>query len=105
MCSQDPGSFTRIIAAMVIPRKTSSETTRPARGCSTTAGVLCAAMVAAVAMRSSSAGGDSTAARNLPQYRGGMPIAPRNNRGRERIPATIVLRGKKPALARYGLRV
>lgn len=69
MCSHDPGSFTRIIAAMVIPRKTSSETTRLIRlisvvGDEPESG---AGMVWAVAMASSSAGGDSTAVEDEPQ--------------------------------------
>lgn len=69
MCSQEPGSFTRIIAAMVIPRKTSSETTRLTRVISVAddAPETGAAMVCAVAMACSSAGGDSTAVEDKPQ--------------------------------------
>ena len=56
MWSHEPGSFTRIIAAMVSPRKTSSETTRSARDASPTVRVFGTAMASAVAMGSSSAG-------------------------------------------------
>jgi hypothetical protein len=60
MCSHEPGSFTRIMAAMVSPRKTSSETTRPPRddwSAGWVAGVLGIATVSAVAINGSSAGG------------------------------------------------
>src|SRR6266853_6605834 len=67
MWSHEPGSFTRIIAAIVSPRKTSSETTRSARDASPTVRVFGTAMVSAVAMSCSSAGGDSTAARKMSQ--------------------------------------
>ena len=70
MCSHEPGSFTKIIAAMVIPRKTSSETTRVIRVISVADEALetGAAMVCAVAMGCSSAGGDSTAVEDRPQW-------------------------------------
>jgi hypothetical protein len=69
MCSHEPGSFTRIIAAMVIPRKTSSETTRLTRVISVAdkAPETGAGMDCAVAMGCSSAGGDSTAVEDKPQ--------------------------------------
>ena len=71
MWSHEPGSFTRIMAAMVTPRKTSSETMRPGRAGSTAACAFetGAAIVSAVAMRRSSADGDSTAANKMPQRR------------------------------------
>jgi hypothetical protein len=52
MWLQEPGSFTRIIAAMVAPRNTSSETIRVGRPVSAAGRVLDegAAMVSAVAM-------------------------------------------------------
>src|ERR1019366_346899 len=69
MWLQEPGSFTRIIAAMVAPRNTSSETIRPERAVSAAARAFDAdaAMVSAVAMVRPSNGGDSTAAQGMPQ--------------------------------------
>ncbi len=59
MAPQEPGSFTRIIAAMVMPRKTSRETTRPGRGVAARAGAPDegATIDSAVAMESPSDGG------------------------------------------------
>src|SRR5882672_2676379 len=78
MCLQEPGSFTSIIAAMVRPRKTSSETIRPARAGSAAASTFetGAAIVSAVAMRGSSACGDTTAPWKTPQCRGRLCIHP-----------------------------
>src|ERR1700730_6200543 len=74
MWLQEPGSFTRIIAAIVAPRKTSSETIRPGRVVSAAAKAFDAgaAMVSAVAMVRPSDGGDSTAAAGMPQRRNGQ---------------------------------
>jgi hypothetical protein len=71
MWPQEPGSFTRIIAAMVAPRNTSNETMRPGRPALAAARALDAgaAMVSAVAMVRPSNGGDSTAAQGMPQRR------------------------------------
>jgi len=59
MAPQEPGSFTRIIAAMVMPRKTSRETTRPGRAASAGAAAPQerATVDSAVAMESPSDGG------------------------------------------------
>jgi hypothetical protein len=69
MWLQEPGSFTRIIAAMVAPRKTSSETMRAGRAGLTAAMEFeaGATIVSAVAMGRPSNGGDSTAAQEMPQ--------------------------------------
>ena len=69
MWPQEPGSFTRIIAAMVAPRNTSRETMRPGRAPPPVAREFAAgaAMVSAVAMVRPSDGGDSTAAQRMPQ--------------------------------------
>ena len=69
MWLQEPGSFTRIIAAMVAPRNTSSETMRPGRAALAAAGApeAGAEMVSAVEMWRPSNGGDSTAAEEKPQ--------------------------------------
>jgi len=59
---------------MVMPRKTSSETIRPARATSVAAGMVetGAAMVSALAMGIPSMGGDTTAAWKMPQRRRGL---------------------------------
>lgn len=69
MWLHEPGSFTRIIAAMVMPRKTSSETIRPAGALATAVNVLEARgmIVCAVAMKDPSVGADNIAARKTPQ--------------------------------------
>src|ERR1700686_1013633 len=74
MWLQEPGSFTRIIAAMVAPRNTSSETMRAGRAVSAAARGFAAGaeMVSAVAIVKPSIGGDSTAAKEMPQRRGGF---------------------------------
>lgn len=69
MWPQEPGSFTRIMPAMVAPRKTSSETMRAGRG---EAAALAgpeegSVMVSDEAMSWPSNGRDSTAARGMPQ--------------------------------------
>src|SRR5689334_19032642 len=76
MWLQEPGSFTRIIAAMVAPRNTSSETMRPPRAVSAAAGMLeaDAAIVSEVAMPGPSNGGDSTAAAEMPQCPSGERV-------------------------------
>src|SRR6267378_3639998 len=78
MCLQEPGSFTSIIAAIVRPRKTSSETIRPARAGSAAASTFetGAAIVSAVAMRGPSACGDTTAPWKPPQCRGRLCTYP-----------------------------
>jgi hypothetical protein len=72
MWLQEPGSFTRIIAAMVAPRNTSSDTMRPGRAVSAAVRAFeaGAAMVSAVAMVRPSNGGDSTAPQRMPQRSG-----------------------------------
>lgn len=66
MWPQEPGSLTRIIAAMVAPRNTSSETIRGGRGEPATAAALGAtagerpAIVSVVAMERPSAGREFT---------------------------------------------
>src|SRR5579872_6882707 len=74
MWPQEPGSFTRIIAAMVAPRNTSRETMRAGRVVSTAARTFDAgaAMVSAVAMGRPSIGGDNIAAQEMPQRRSGV---------------------------------
>src|ERR1039458_10699613 len=88
MWLHEPGSLTRIIAAMVIPRKTSSETMRAAGAVRLAAGAreAGAAMVCAVTIGVSSAGGDSTAAGGMPQRRdcGGKSLKKKNGRDPER---------------------
>jgi hypothetical protein len=76
MWLQEPGSFTRIIAAIVAPRKTSRETIRPERAVSAAAKAfdVGAAKVSAVAMVRPSDDGDSTAVRGMPQRRGGAVL-------------------------------
>jgi len=90
---------------MVIPRKTSSETIRPERAASRTAGLLGAAMVSAVAMRGSSARGDSTAAWMLPQSRAAKTCRKTKKARPGGGPGHAFLRGKKLALALCGLGV
>src|SRR6266576_1614052 len=77
MCLQEPGSFTSIIAAIVRPRKTSSETIRPARAGSAAVSTFetGASIVSAVAMRGPSACGDTTARCKTPQCRGRLCCA------------------------------
>jgi hypothetical protein len=69
MWLQEPGSFTRIMAAMVAPRNTSSETVRPGRVVFAAARTFDegAEMVCTVAMVRPSNCGDSTAAQGMPQ--------------------------------------
>jgi len=96
MWPQEPGSFTRIIAAMVAPRKTSSETMRAGRA-GLTAGMefdAGATIVSAVAMGRPSNGGDSTAARIMPQRRNGEHAHKKTWPGGG-IPAMPFARGKK----------
>src|SRR5580693_2834891 len=69
MWLQEPGSFTRIIAAMVAPRNTSSETMRSGRAAAARAFDAGAEMVSAVAMARPSNGGDSTTALGMLQRR------------------------------------
>ena len=96
MWPQEPGSFTRIIAAMVAPRNTSSETMRAGRAESTAARTLetGAAMVSAVAMVEPSNGGDSTAGEGMPQRRSAKHVHKKMWPG-EGVPATLFARGKK----------
>src|SRR5580700_3571797 len=104
MWLQEPGSFTRIIAAMVTPRNTSSETIRPGRAASAAAGALetVAAMVSAVAMVRPSNGGDSTAGLGMPQRRNGECAYIKTRPGEE-ILAAHFLRGKITfEISRYG---
>src|SRR5579864_3278539 len=96
MWLQEPGSFTRIIAAIVAPRKTSSETMRAGRAVSAAARAFDAgaAMVSAVAMVRPSNGGDSTAVLGMPQRRNGERAHKKTWPGGG-IPATPFARGKK----------
>ncbi len=76
MWPQEPGSFTRIIAAIVAPRNTSSETIRPGRGVPLAAKAFDtgAGMGSAVAMVAPSNGRDGTAGKSAPQRRKGPVI-------------------------------
>jgi hypothetical protein len=96
MWPQEPGSFTRIIAAMVAPRNTSSETKRPGRDVSAAAGMLevDVAIVSDVAMAGPSNGGDSTADAGMPQCRSGERVHKKTWPGGGG-PATFFARGKK----------
>jgi len=96
MWLQEPGSFTNIIAAIVAPRNTSSETMRPGRGESAATKDLGAGaeMACAVAMVRSSNGGDSTAAQGLPQRCKVKPVYKKTRPGKG-FPATNFARGKK----------
>src|ERR1700674_2011864 len=85
MWLQEPGSYTRIMAAMVAPRNTSSETMRAGRAVSEAARPFDAgaAIVSAVAMGRPSNGGDSTAAPGMPQRCSGERA--HKKRGREGV--------------------
>jgi len=96
MWLQEPGSFTRIIAAMVAPRNTSSETIRPGRAGLTAAMEFDAgaAIVSAEAIGRPSNGGDSTAVKEMPQRRNGEHAHKKTWPGGG-IPAMPFARGKK----------
>jgi hypothetical protein len=107
MWPQEPGSFTRIIPAMVAPRNTSSETIRAGRAAPAGAGVLDtgATIVSAVAMGRPSNGGDSTAARIMPQRRNGERAHKKTWPG-EGIPAKLFCQREEIfAIPGYGMRV
>ena len=96
MWLQEPGSLTRIIAAMVAPRNTSSETMRPGRAASAALVELGAGaeMVAGVAMGKPSDGGDSTAREAMPQC-WSVKTCPEKAWPGEGFPAAFFAGGKK----------
>jgi len=106
MWLQEPGSFTRIIAAMVTPRNTSSETIRPGRAVVSGDVALeaCTEMVSAVAMVGPSDGGDSTAAEGMPQRRNNGHSHKKTWPGRG-IPTTLFARRKKLSRNPIAVRV